>query len=497
MLKIRASQLAGLTDVITVAIASRVFFGFILLMSVVQGMWYALSFRPFIFDEPRHIQFIDMYTHTLNPLISVQTQNLDVLGQVAREPSYLYYYAMSFPLRFFHLITDSQQAHIILLRFVSIGIFVVSLLLLKKLFDEIGLSKAISNLVLFIFIMLPVTGTIIGSVTYDTAVLPLIFLMLLCTTRVLRSKQINVRLVLFFYVIACVASVIKYTSLPIAVTCTFIIFHHYGRYYKTDFKKLFKHCQNQLTTQRPIINIILGLILVAATFVAIERPIKNMVSYHNISPSCARTLPPVEAESRCIKNYTYKRDVEFKKDKPADFAAVDQTRYFLTTWVPGMLYTSEQQYPGASAVRFSRHFHNMIFLAGLALILLALREALRRNKLLHVLLWTTIAYSFSVFLSNYDGYARLGKPVAINARYLLPVLPLFIGILLFSCSILFKRNGHKLVLVSLLIYILTLTQGGGIISYIMNGNNNIYWPHNVVIRANDTAKLVLSKIVLQ
>lgn len=47
----------------------------ILVSAVIQGIWYALSINPVLFDgTTRHINFIMFYTVHIQPFISVQTR---------------------------------------------------------------------------------------------------------------------------------------------------------------------------------------------------------------------------------------------------------------------------------------------------------------------------------------------------------------------------------------------------------------------------------------
>ncbi|HSX27213.1 MAG TPA: hypothetical protein VLG25_00335, partial [Patescibacteria group bacterium] len=104
-------------------LASQIFFRLIIALSVLQGTWYALSFRPYIFDEGVHIGFIEVYTERLNPFISTQHPSLDFLGEITRNTSYLYYYLMSWPLRLINFLTGSEFSRIVFLRLLHVALF--------------------------------------------------------------------------------------------------------------------------------------------------------------------------------------------------------------------------------------------------------------------------------------------------------------------------------------------------------------------------------------
>src|SRR5438270_10470354 len=97
--------------------ADRKFFWFILAFLILQAAWIALSGRyPMAFDEDFHLGIIKLYAHHISPIWNGQPENADVFGAVARDPSYLYQYFMSFPYRLLSVLTESQTAIIIILR---------------------------------------------------------------------------------------------------------------------------------------------------------------------------------------------------------------------------------------------------------------------------------------------------------------------------------------------------------------------------------------------
>ena len=82
---------------------------------VLQAAWIALSGRyPMAFDENFHLGIIRLYAHHISPFWSGQPAGANAFGAVARDPSYLYQYLMSFPYRLVSIFTSSQTAHVLI-----------------------------------------------------------------------------------------------------------------------------------------------------------------------------------------------------------------------------------------------------------------------------------------------------------------------------------------------------------------------------------------------
>jgi len=474
-------------------VASRPFLFFVIGLAVFQGLWFALTFKPILFDELRHIQFITFYSHLVSPFVGHQTPDMDFMGQVVREPSYLYYYVMSLFMRLFEAVTPSYELQVILLRVVNIGLFVLSMFLFRKLLREQKVSSAIANVTLLAFLLIPSVGAMIGAVTYDIGVLPLIFWMLILTTRILRQNKIMLQTVVWLVVTVCVASVVKYTSLPIAAICFVAVVMHaisVGRKQKGRFVA-------GLTSQFGSIpnknKILLGAVLVVALGLFIERPVVNLLKYKDMAPTCFVTLPKNEASTRCVKNYVYQRDALFLSMKSDGFKPVDPVNYFLTTWVPGMHSTTIQQYPTAPPLGVMVGLYYLLIIGGVMVIAMAVRE-LSKNPFDRLMIAVAVVYALSVFYSNYKGYVHLAQPVAITARYLLPVLPICIYLLIRSLQIVASRRMRAYLVLVMIPYLLVSTQGGGMITHLISADKSFYWENKTVIDVNSKVKEFLIRI---
>src|ERR1700721_3858493 len=87
-------------------IRSKGFYRFVIVFFVFEAAWIALTAAyPQAFDEQFHFGLIKIYSHYLLPFLSKQPAGANQFGAVARDPSYLYHYSMSFPYRLIELIT--------------------------------------------------------------------------------------------------------------------------------------------------------------------------------------------------------------------------------------------------------------------------------------------------------------------------------------------------------------------------------------------------------
>src|ERR1700689_5557788 len=118
---------------VNVILGSKWFFWIILVVFILSAAWIALSaVYPQAFDENFHFGLIQTYSHYWLPFLSSQPPHANAYGAVARDPSYLYHYLMSFPYRLIALFIHGQTGQVIALRFINIGFFSAGLILFRR-----------------------------------------------------------------------------------------------------------------------------------------------------------------------------------------------------------------------------------------------------------------------------------------------------------------------------------------------------------------------------
>ena len=142
--------------------------------------------------------------------------------------------------------------------------------------------------------------------------------------------------------------------------------------------------------------------------------------------------------------------------------------------------------PSAAAV--------LIALFGTVALLFYWRQVFGGQPFLAFLLLMSVVYLCVLWSQNYAQYAETGQPVAINGRYLIP--------LLFPLAAVFGR-GLSIALRpwpvakrwAALVVLLFFLQGGGVFSFILRSDADWYWPNPAVVRTNQTAQNALQHIM--
>src|SRR5580765_1995288 len=105
-------------------LSSQKFFYFVLGFFVFEAAWLAFSGQyPMAFDESFHFGIIQVYSHHLSPFITSQPSESFAWGAITRDPSYLYHFLMSFPLRFVAFFFKSGYVQVLILRAINIAMF--------------------------------------------------------------------------------------------------------------------------------------------------------------------------------------------------------------------------------------------------------------------------------------------------------------------------------------------------------------------------------------
>lgn len=462
------------------------FFLFVIIISILQNLWYALTFRPIIFDETIHFGSTQAYLGRLSPFITNQPKSLDYLGEVTRNTSYLYYYLMSWPLRVINLFTHNLSAQLILLRLINVALFATALVVYRKVFIKAGAPKSLIHLSLFFLVLSPIFAILGGAVNYDNAVFLLSGLVLLLAVGQMQSKTISFQRLSLIAIIGLLGTLIKFEFLALFVPLViFLILDLWQRHGQKAFKQVGDSFIKTSTLTKTVL--IVGLVLSSILF--IEMPVLNVVKYHSLSPTCVQIL----GRDRCMSNYTARRDIDARAVKPANFVAANPFNYVLQMWIPGMITSQTVLLPHQTPSPILRLLYYIATLGGLVLVIAYLRDLIK-NNVYKMLTYVTVAYVLILTATLYKGYVELGQPIAISARYLLPVAPIFI--LFVGISLVRMLSKHpRTMLTILFVTVLLFSQGGGMISYLLAPNTSTYWYNSLVIHSNTFLRDNISKFV--
>ena len=481
------------------ALGSRHFFQVIIGLFCLQAAWIALAGRyPMAFDEDFHLGIIRLYAHHTAPFWAGQPESADKFGAVARDPSYLYHYLFSFPYRLISLFTANQTIQVIILRFLNIGLFAGGLVLFRKLFLKSGISRAAIHLTLLIFILIPVVPLLAAQINYDNLLFPLTAMALLLAIRfdgqLTNQKRLDLKSLLQLLVVCLLTSLVKYAFLPLFIgIVVFIVVRLWlaGRSKSHPQLSIAKAWQRLSGWLR--IGLVVSVLLASTLFV--ERYGLNLVHYHTPIPDCSKVL----RVEQCREYGPWIRDYNL------EIAKVSGPRSplaFTYQWLYGMWLRLFFAIGGPTTDYESRGplvlpGLGAVYIGGSCLLILVVRaKRLWRQynaPLLTLFILTATSYTGLLWLDEYRAFLHTGQPVAINGRYLLPILaPIMLLAATAVAELLKQWQAIKLVLA--VTVVLCMAWGGGVLTYMLRSNDNWYWPNPAAKSANHAVQAALGPI---
>lgn len=480
------------------------FFIAILALFAIESIWIAVSAAyPMVFDENTHFGLIQLHAAQLNPVFLHQPPHSEFAGAITRDPSYLYHYLMSFPYRLIVHVTDSQMAQIIFLRFINIAMFGTALVLFRKLLLKTKVSPAIINVALLFFVLTPVVPLLAGQLNYDNLLMPVAAVALLLATsissQITTKKTLPITKILVLAIVSMLGCLVQFAFLPIFAGIFLWLAWQIWRGTRNGQLKLGLDLKKGwlATSWQKKAAIAAPLLIAAGLFIQMYGV--NVVLYHNLTPRCDQVI---SAQS-CALNGPWQRNHEAfvnntgsVNGNPVLYGASWTYRMFIA-----MFYTSSGG-ASPSAWYLSINPLPVIFVTALVVFAVGILLAIRYHrtlfqgyKYLGFLLFVSVFYCASLFLRNYQDYMHLGEKVAINGRYLFPViLPLMILVALAYRRLLADKHHMKIGLL-MAVFVLFL-QGGGALSYINSSNGSWYWQNTVVRRLNEDAQFVVKPLIV-
>ncbi|HEY5152633.1 MAG TPA: hypothetical protein VII55_01535, partial [Candidatus Saccharimonadales bacterium] len=432
-----------------------------------------------------------------SPFWSGQPENADMFGAVARDPSYLYQYLMSFPYRLVSLFTNDQTIMVLTLRALNIGLFAGGVALYRRLGLKTGLSAAAVNVCVLIFILIPITPLLAAQINYDNLLLPASAVALLLAVNfeasLTKRKQLDVKLLLQLLIVCLLTCLVKYAFLPMFLAIIGFIIVVVWRYYRSLSKAGTALVAGwQRLSLHPRIVLLAVFVLSAGLF--IQRYGENIAVYHTPVPDCSKVLTVEQCKEYgpWIRDYYLKQANTGSSHSPLIFTADWLYGMWLRTFFavdgPTTYYQTRGPLliPGVGAIVFA--------VAGLAAVIAGGRRVLKKynTAVIWLLAATTLSYVGALWLDEYQAFLRTGQAVAINGRYLLPVLiPVFV-ITAAAADELLRNKRLKVVLAS--VAVICLLWGGGALTYILRSNDAWYWPNPAVRTANHAVQRVLGPV---
>lgn len=467
---------------------------------VLQASWIALSSHyPMAFDEDYHLGIIRLYAHHISPFWQTQPEGASAYGAVYRDPSYLYHYLFSFPYRLISAFTHDQTIQVLWLRMINIALFTSSLFIFRRLLRLLSLSELAANLSLLLFSLVPVASLLAAQINYDNLFIPLTALSMLWTVRLVQEtlayKRVNTFALLRLLLLCLLTSLVKYAFLPFFVAIIIGLIIVFVSVFRRRLKRFVLSLAFGFTLMSRLKRWTMVVLVIVSAGLFLQRYGVNFVRYHTPAPDCGQVLSIKE----CTAYGPWNRDYILAAQKvPGHYTPWS----YLHQWFYGMwlrlFFTLDgplTQYqtraplilPGVGAIVFA-----------LACLIVVLRYAKRLGHehriTLGLPLLMTLLYIFSLWLDGYEAYKHTGQPVAINGRYLLPVLPVLFTLAILAWRYaLTKRHYFKVVLAT--VATLCLLWGGGALTFILRSSTNWYWPNTAVGRVNADVRQTIGPIV--
>lgn len=446
-----------------------------------SSIWVALvSLYPMAFDEEFHIGLIKMYAEYLLPLGINVDGNYAQYGAAPVDPSYLFHYLMSFPWRFLtDVIGIDEVASIIILRLLNVMLFVFGLIVFRKVLGLFGASRFVQHTIIALVCLIPISPLIAGQVNYDNLmILQTAGAFYFAAKLILDAQKKQFRLANLFWlgIILLTGTATKYAFLPIAAGIALVVAIELIR--KLNFQTLLAKLLVSLRKSKKILLIFGGLLLVIC--VALNgRYLTNVATYQAISPSC----DTVFQHEDCMNYGVYARDYRNAERLSSDFAPLDPISYTVAEWIPGVVYRLFFTLAGPTNSYDTKHpayFPIVLYciLAVLGIIaFLFTAKMILRNSLARLVLAASLLYIGALIFQVYGIYREGGDAVALNGRYLIPLLPAVAWILIESARQLRIRHvkPYLPMVVGICLIVILLT-GGGAGTYIAAGKSDWFFP---------------------
>ncbi len=494
-------------------LGSRKAFYLILGIFGFQALWIALFSRfPMAFDEQVHYGIIKLHTTSWLPFFNSVPAYANEFGPVARDPSFLFYYLLSFPLRLIALFTGSMTTQIIVLRLLNIGLVLAGLMVFRKLLLRLGLNALRSNIILAFFCLIPIFPLMAGQISYDnltflgTAVVLLLGVVFL--QRYKADGKIDAGVLTGLILAGTFTSLVKYPFLPVFVAvllCVgYVIFRNFDRSTRA-YLGWWKH----LATKFKVV-VITGFIVGAGLFAGSYG--LNMLRYHTPVPKCDKVL----SINECRVYAPWIRDYQASLSHTG--VSNGEVVHYFPDWVRQMMretffmvtsnYDSQDvvQYRVTKPLPVLYVTAWVLFIIGTLAILLNVRF-LWTNPAYRLIMVAFALYSAALLKTNLSLFLHTGVPVAIHGRYLIPLMIPLIGLAVICAGRLLQRlpstnltrDQLRAIKVGLLVIVFACClQGGGLVSYVIATDDGWMWQQSQPAKdINQAAREFLNPLVYQ
>lgn len=476
-------------------LSSRRFFIFIIAFFLFEGIWIAVSATyPQAFDESFHFGLIQTYSHYWLPFLSQQPSHANAYGAVARDPSYLYHYLMSFPYRIIALFVHYQAAQIIILRIINVGLFAAGLILFRKVLLRTGISSALTNISLLLVTLIPVAPQLAGQINYDNMLIPLVAWVCLLTFKLtdeVRQKKPTVKTIVTLATVCLFSSLVKYEFLPIfAGTLVYLVLLMY-QHYHWNFREVSHTLVRDFKQQSRHMKYLLIAMLVISTGFFMQRDGLNIIKYHTIAPDCSVVLNVQDCSAYSVWEHDYtSHNAVVSAQATASRNPITYTwQWMYWLWyrlffgINGVNsgYTNYPPLPLPSAA------FALVVIFGLIYAVKLRKKIFSGNNYILFISIITGLYLLALLVEGYMKYEYTDVLELMNGRYLLPIIPIVAAIAGSAFSVALQ-NRKRLKVYLAVAAIFLFVQGGGFLTFLTLSDSTWDWQNSAVVKINNDAR---------
>jgi hypothetical protein len=488
---------------------SRRFFQAVLVFFVLEASWIVLSaVYPMAFDEDFHFGLIKIYSHYWLPFLSSQPPNAAAYGAVARDPSYLYHYLMSFPYRLITLFIHGQTGQVIALRFINVGLFSGGLVLFRRVLLRSRLSLALTNVILLLFTLIPIAPQLAAHINYDNLLFPLVAWSCLLAFRLIdeiRARQPSARTVLTLLSVCLFASLVKYPFLPIFLALVLYLVAISFKTFRGQSRALAGSLWCSLRQlSRPTAVLLVGLCLLG-TGMLVQRDGINLIRYHEIVPDCGQVIGVKACSAYSAWDFSYVSHQNVLASKNGLGVPLNSYNViaYIGVWMYWMWYRlffavngSASGFVNYPPLPLPSAAAAVIGIAGIVSVIVWRRRIFHNNPYLVLLLVVCLTYTLALLADGWSAYHYTNVLQTMNGRYLLPILLLAAAIVGRAFSLELKRAQSRKIILAVVATLLFL-QGGGVLTFITRSDASWNWPNSTVVKVNDAARKLTKPVIIK
>lgn len=467
-------------------IASNAFFYGVVALFVIGAGWIAFaSIYPMAFDEEFHYGLIKIYAGSLLPYGIEHTSDMAQYGAATADASYLFHYLMSFPYRLLDFLGVPDMAIIVSLRLFNIAFVAAALIVFRKALIAAKVSRPIVHVALLLVTLIPIFPLLAAHINYDNLLLLVFAWCVLCTVRITNvvrtGKPFPLGQSVQLAVAVLIGMSIKYAFLPLAlgifvwlVWLLTVGYRIHEQTVSTQFQSLLTHWKTQSKNKRYAMIGLVGLGLFFASHY-----VTNTLTYGSPIPSCERVF----SESECTAYGPWNRNKNMEARKSPNFEPVSYPAYMATEWFPGMTERLTFAVAGKTngfetKLPLPALVNSFLALSIFGLVCFVVQAARKRLSWLGALtVLLSVIYAGVLSFQLYGDYVDTAQPVAINGRYLIPLLPLVAVVLIQAIRGVLGRVNRSILALSVpLVIIFLVIAGAGIVTYAVLAGTHWFWP---------------------